>query len=144
MTEFGPGLFALAPEDAIRKARGINTPNFFVDARIVDRDNRSLGPNQVGELVLKGPSIATGFTSATLLPGQRLLIAMAGFIRAIWPVMTKTGAFISLTSSRTCSFLATYPAEIEAVLYRHPAVFSVRWSVSPIRNGARWGKPSWC
>ena len=39
MTEFGPGIFALAPEDAIRKAGSIGRPNFFVDARIVDEDN---------------------------------------------------------------------------------------------------------
>ena len=32
MTEFGPGIFALAPEDAIRKAGSIGRPNFFVDA----------------------------------------------------------------------------------------------------------------
>ena len=31
MTEFGPGIFALAPEDAIRKAGSIGRPN-FVDA----------------------------------------------------------------------------------------------------------------
>jgi fatty-acyl-CoA synthase len=41
MTEFGPGIFALAPEDAIRKAGSIGRPNFYVDARIVDEDNRS-------------------------------------------------------------------------------------------------------
>ncbi|HEX6385031.1 MAG TPA: AMP-binding protein, partial [Anaerolineae bacterium] len=51
MTEFGPGLFALAPEDAIAKAGSIGRPTFYVDARIVDNQNRPLGPNQVGELV---------------------------------------------------------------------------------------------
>ncbi len=61
MTEFGPGIFALAPEDAIRKAGSIGRPNFFVGARIVDDDNNPLGPNQVGELVLKGPSYCSGY-----------------------------------------------------------------------------------
>ena len=61
MTEFGPGLFALAPEDAIRKAGSIGRPNFFVDVRVVDDDNRPLGPNQIGELVLKGPSRCSGY-----------------------------------------------------------------------------------
>ena len=60
MTEFGPGLFALAPEDAIRKAGSIRRLNFYIDARIVGPDNRPLGPNETGELVLKGPSIALG------------------------------------------------------------------------------------
>ncbi|MEI2609985.1 MAG: AMP-binding protein [Candidatus Promineifilaceae bacterium] len=61
MTEFGPGIFALAPEDAIRKAGSIGRPNFYVDARIVDADNQPLGPDQVGELVLKGPSLSSGY-----------------------------------------------------------------------------------
>ncbi|MFN2195110.1 MAG: AMP-binding protein, partial [Anaerolineales bacterium] len=56
MTEFGPGLFALAPEDAIRKTGSIGRPNFFVDVRVVDEHNQPLGPNEEGELVLKGPS----------------------------------------------------------------------------------------
>ena len=61
MTEFGPGIFALAPEDAIRKAGSIGRPNFFVDARVVDEHNRPLGPDEVGELVLKGPSFCSGY-----------------------------------------------------------------------------------
>ena len=55
MTEFGPGIFALAPEDAIRKAGSIGRPNYFVEARIVDDLNHFLGPDEDGELVLKGP-----------------------------------------------------------------------------------------
>ena len=57
MTEFGPGIFALAPEDAICKAGSIGRPNFFVDAQIVDGQNQFLGPNEAGELVLKGPVV---------------------------------------------------------------------------------------
>ncbi len=49
MTEFGPGIFALAPEDAVRKAGSIGRPNFFVDAQIVGEQNQFLGPNEAGE-----------------------------------------------------------------------------------------------
>ena len=61
MTEFGPGVFALAQEDAIRKAGSIGRPNFFVDARIVDEDNHPVPPGTVGELVLRGPSMCSGY-----------------------------------------------------------------------------------
>jgi fatty-acyl-CoA synthase len=54
MTEYGPGLFALPATDAIRKAGSIGRPNFFLDVRVVDEQNRPLGPQEVGELVLKG------------------------------------------------------------------------------------------
>ena len=44
MTEYGPGLFALPPEDAIRKAGSIGRPNFFIDVRVVDEDQPAPGP----------------------------------------------------------------------------------------------------
>jgi fatty-acyl-CoA synthase len=61
MTEYGPGLFALPAEDAVRKAGSIGRPNFFVDVRVVDDDNNPLGPDEPGELVLKGPSGCSGY-----------------------------------------------------------------------------------
>ena len=36
MTEVGPGVFALDPKDAERKNGSIGTPNFFLDAKIID------------------------------------------------------------------------------------------------------------
>ncbi len=124
MTEFGPGIFALAPEDAIRKAGSIGRPNFFVDARIVDDDNNLLGPNQVGELVLKGPSYCSGYF------GNPEAIAEAvddkGWFHTgdlakydeewyFYVVDRKKDMFISGGEN-------VYPTEIEAVLYKHPAV----------------------
>ena len=61
MTEYGPGLFALPPEDAIRKAGSIGRPNFFIDVRVQAEDGRFLGPNEPGELLLKGPSSSSGY-----------------------------------------------------------------------------------
>jgi len=125
MTEFGPGLFALAPEDAIRKAGSIGRPNFFVDARIVDPDNRPLGPDEVGELVLKGPSVASGYFNNA----------------AAWAAVIDDGGWfhtgdLARYDQDWCFYIVdrlkdmfisggenVYPAEIEAALYRHPAVF---------------------
>ncbi|MGF1503845.1 MAG: AMP-binding protein, partial [Anaerolineae bacterium] len=62
MTEFGPGVFSLPAEDAERKAGSIGRPNFFVDARVVDPDtNLPKPPDEVGELVLRGPTATTGY-----------------------------------------------------------------------------------
>ena len=125
MTEFGPGLFALAPEDAIRKAGSIGRPNFFVDARIVDPDNRPLGPDEVGELVLKGPSIASGYFNnaaawAAVIDGDGWFhtgdLARYDQDWCFYIVDRLKDMFISGGEN-------VYPAEIEAALYRHPAVF---------------------
>jgi fatty-acyl-CoA synthase len=124
MTEFGPGIFALAPEDAMRKAGSIGRPNFFVDARIVDEDNRPLPPEQVGELVLKGPSYCAGYwqneeASAAAVDGEGWFhTGDAAYHDEEWyffVVDRIKDMFISGGEN-------VYPAEIEAVLYRHPAV----------------------
>jgi fatty-acyl-CoA synthase len=124
MTEFGPGIFALAPEDAVRKAGSIGRPNFFVDARIVDDENRPLGPGEVGELVLKGPSFCSGYfdnpeaTAEALDEGGWFHTGDLAYHDDEWYfyiVDRKKDMFISGGEN-------VYPAEIEAVLYKHPAV----------------------
>jgi fatty-acyl-CoA synthase len=124
MTEFGPGIFALAPEDAIRKAGSIGRPNFFVDARVVDEDNRPLGPNAVGELVLKGPSYCSGYfddpeASAAALDGE-------GWFHTGDLARYDEEWYFFIVDRKKDMFLSggenVYPVEIEKVLYGHPAV----------------------
>lgn len=124
MTEFGPGIFALAPEDAVRKAGSIGRPNFFVDARIVDDENRPLGPNQIGELVLRGPSICSGYfgdpeATAGMLDEEGWFhtgdLAYYDEEWYFYIVDRKKDMFISGGEN-------VYPVEIEKALYEHPAV----------------------
>jgi fatty-acyl-CoA synthase len=124
MTEFGPGIFALAPGDAIRKAGSIGRPNFYVDARVVDDENNPLVPNEVGELVLKGPSICSGYfgdpeATATMLDEKGWFhtgdLAQYDEEWYFFIVGRKKDMFISGGEN-------VYPPEIEAALYEHPAV----------------------
>jgi len=124
MTEFGPGIFALASEDAIRKAGSIGRPNFFVDAQIVDNEDRFLGPNEAGELVLKGPSYCSGYFNnpeATAAATDKKGYFHTGDIAQydeegyFFIVDRKKDMFISGGEN-------IYPAEIEKTLYQHPAV----------------------
>lgn len=124
MTEFGPGIFALAPEDAIHKAGSIGRPNFYVDAQIVDAQGDFLGPDTEGELVLKGPSYCSGYfndpqSSADAVDERGYFhtgdIARYDEQRYFYIVDRKKDMFISGGEN-------VYPAEIEKALYQHPAV----------------------
>jgi fatty-acyl-CoA synthase len=124
MSEFGPGVFALAPEDAIRKAGSIGRPNFFVDARIVNENNHEVSAGEVGELVLRGPSLCSGYfnrpqESKTVIDEQGWFhtgdLAMRDIENYFYIVDRKKDMFISGGEN-------VYPAEIEQVLYRHPSV----------------------
>jgi fatty-acyl-CoA synthase len=124
MTEFGPGLFALPPEDAIRKAGSIGRPNYFVDVRVVDEDNRPLGPGMEGELVLKGPSRCSGYfgnpeASAEVLDDE-------GWFHTGDVVRYDDEWYFYVVDRKKDMFISggenIYPVEIENVLYKHPAV----------------------
>lgn len=61
LTEFGPNVFSLNQEDAIRKIGSIGFTNFYTEAKIVDNDDRVLGDNEIGELALRGPMCMNGY-----------------------------------------------------------------------------------
>lgn len=124
MTEFGPGIFALAAEDAIRKAGSIGRPNFYVDARIVDDQNRPLGPHEVGELVLKGPSRSSGYFNNPEAGAEA--IDDDGWFHTGDLARYDQEWYFTIVDRKKDMFISggenVYPAEIEAVLYQHPAV----------------------
>jgi fatty-acyl-CoA synthase len=124
MSEFGPGVFALAAEDAIRKAGSIGRPNFFVDAKIVTDDGDELPAGEVGELVLRGPSLSSGYlnhpeASQTVLDAEGWFhtgdLAKRDNEDYFYIVDRKKDLYISGGEN-------IYPSEIESVLNQHPDV----------------------
>jgi fatty-acyl-CoA synthase len=124
MTEFGVGIFALAPEDAIRKAGSIGRPNFFVDVRVVDEEGRDRGPNQVGEMLLKGPSMMSGYWEKPEETAR--VIDAEGWLHTGDLVYYDEEWYFYVADRKKDMFISggenVYPKEIEEVLYRHPAV----------------------
>ncbi|MBI5296435.1 MAG: long-chain fatty acid--CoA ligase [Chloroflexi bacterium] len=124
MTEFGPGIFALAPEDAIRKAGSIGRPNFFVDAQIVDDGNHFLGPHQEGELVLKGPSYCSGYFNNPEATAEA--VDERGFFHTGDVARFDEEGYFFIVDRKKDMFISggenVYPAEIEKVIYQNPAV----------------------
>lgn len=124
MTEFGPGIFALAPEDAIRKAGSIGRPNFFVDAKIVDEQNQFLGPNEAGELILKGPSYSSGYFNNP--EATQSAVDERGYFHTGDVARYDEEGYFYIVDRKKDMFISggenVYPAEIERTLYQHPSV----------------------
>ncbi len=124
MTEFGPGIFALAPEDAIRKAGSIGRPNFFVDAQIVSEQNQFLGPNEAGELVLKGQSYSSGYFNNP--EATKAAVDERGYFHTGDVAYVDDEGYFYIVDRKKDMFISggenVYPAEIERVLYQHQAV----------------------
>ncbi len=124
MTEFGPGIFALAPEDAIRKAGSIGRPNFYVEALIEAPNGEYLGPEEVGELVLKGPSFCSGYFNDAEATVQ--VIDERGFFHTGDLAKFDNEGYFFIVDRKKDMFISggenIYPVEIEKALYEHPAV----------------------
>jgi fatty-acyl-CoA synthase len=132
MTEAGPGLFSMQPEQAAAKAGSIGLPNQFVDVRLVDDDGH---PTDLGELQVRGPVLFSGYLGREdgftpdgwFATGDIMRRDADGFF---WVIDRKKDMFISGGEN-------VYPAEIETALYQHPAV--AQCAVVGVPD-AKWGE----
>lgn len=75
LTEFGPNVFSLNEEDAIRKIGSIGFPNFYIETKVVDDQGKETATNEPGELLLRGPACMKGYwnneeaTARTIVDG---------------------------------------------------------------------------
>ena len=123
MTETSPGGIGLDAEDAARKIGSAGKPLMHTQISIVDEAGKSVLPGEVGELLIRGPNITPGYwnnpeaTASTfvddwLKTGDAARLDDEGFVYIVdrWKDMYISGGE------------NVYPAEIEDVLYRLPAV----------------------
>jgi fatty-acyl-CoA synthase len=124
MTEFGPGIFSLSSDEVEKRAGSIGLPNYFIDARIVDDDNRPVPPGEVGELVLKGPAACSGYFNNP--EASRAAVDAEGWFHTGDMARTDADGFYYIADRKKDMFISggenVYPLEIEKALYEHGAV----------------------
>lgn len=124
MTEFGPGIFSLAPEEAERRAGSIGKPNYFIEARLVDESGADAAPGEVGELVLKGPSVCSGYFGNPEAGAEA--VDADGWFHTGDLARRDAEGFYTIAGRKKDMFISggenVYPLEIERILYEHPAV----------------------
>jgi fatty-acyl-CoA synthase len=126
LTEFGPNVFSLSEEDAIRKIGSIGFPNYYIDTRVVGEDNKDVKPGEIGELLLKGPACTPGYWNnieATSSAIQNEWLHTGDLVRYddegyFYVVGRKKDMFISGAEN-------VYPVEIEQFLSTHPSIREV-------------------
>lgn len=141
LTEVGPNCFKLALEDAVRKAGSIGIPSFHSEARIVDERGRDVERGLVGELILHGGHVCSGYwqnaeaTEAALCDGW--------FYTGDLARQDEEGYFYIVGRVKDMIISGgenIYPAEVEAVLHSHAAVASAaliglpdpKWGETPV------------
>lgn len=124
MTEAGPGLFSMGPEHAVTKAGSIGLPNHFVEARLVDERGGEVATGEIGELVLKGPVLFSGYFGDP--EATRAAFDERGWFHTGDLARRDADGFYFIVDRKKDMFISggenVYPAEIEQALYAHPAV----------------------
>ncbi len=141
MTEFGPGLFSMGPEFAISKAGSIGRPNYFIDARLVDDDGREVPVGEVGELVLKGPSMCSGYFNDEAATKEA--IDAQGWFHTGDLARKDADGFFTIAGRKKDMFISggenVYPLELETVALRAPRRAAVRGGGRARREVGRGG-----
>ncbi len=138
LTEFGPNVFSLNEEDAIRKIGSIGFPNFYIDTRIVDDDGNDVADGEAGELLLRGPVCTPGYWNN---PAATDATIRHGWLHTGDVVRRDEDGYYFVVDRKKDMFISgaenVYPAEIEQFLRTHPAVKAVAVVGVP---DDRWGE----
>lgn len=138
LTEVGVNCFSLAPEDALRKAGSVGRPVFHSRARIIDEQDRDVTPGEVGELVLAGPHVCSGYWQR---PDATAEAYRDGWWRTGDLVRCDQEGYYFIVGRKKELFISggenVYPAEIEGVLATHPEIAEAAVIAQP---DAKWGE----
>jgi fatty-acyl-CoA synthase len=138
LTEVGVNCFALEARDVLRKPGSIGFPNFCIEARVVDEEDRDVPTGEVGELVMRTPAMIDNY--------WRNPEATAAALRNGWfhtgdLARVDEEGYFYIAGRKKDMFISggenVYPAEVEQVLANHPAVAEV--TVVPVPH-EKWGE----
>jgi fatty-acyl-CoA synthase len=123
MTEASPGVLLLRPDDSVRKAGSAGTPMFFTDVRVVAADGTDAAVGEPGEVLVRGPNVMAGYWRR---PDDTARTLDEGWLHSGDVATTDAEGYLTIVDRIKDMIISggenIYPAEIESVLYEHPAV----------------------
>jgi len=124
LSEASPATHA-NPLTGERRAGSVGLPLPDTFERIVDLDDpaKVLGPDQVGELEVRGPQVMLGYYHE---PEETALVLTDGWLRTGDIARIDSDGYAYIVDRKkdmvNVSGMKVYPREVEEVLYQHPAV----------------------
>lgn len=138
LTEFGPNVFSLNEQDAIRKIGSIGFPNFYIDIKVVSDDGQTVTANEVGELLLKGPSMMSGYWHNEKATKETIV---DGWLHTGDLVRQDTDGYVYVVGRKKDMYKSggenVYPAELEKVIRSLPGIRDV--AVIGVKD-EKWGE----
>ncbi|MGO9601139.1 MAG: acyl-CoA synthetase [Isosphaeraceae bacterium] len=141
LTEAGPNTFWLPDQDVKRKAGSVGFPLFHVDVKIVDGQGETCPPDQVGELLIRGPHVCAGYWNRR---EESTRMLEDGWLHTGDLARCDAEGYHTIVGRLKDVIISggenIYPAEVEAVLGLHPAVAEIaligvpdeKWGQTPL------------
>ena len=138
LTEFGPNVFSLNEEDAIRKKGSIGFANFYIETKIVNRQGQTAELEEVGELLLRGPACTPGYWNNEQATKETI---QNGWLHTGDLVKCDKDGYFYVVGRKKDMFISggenVYPAEVEQILRSHPKIHDAAVIGVP---DERWGE----
>jgi fatty-acyl-CoA synthase len=124
LTEAAPGATFLRAGDSPAKAGSAGTPAFFTDVRLAGPDGAPVPPHEPGEVLIEGPNVMAGYWG---LPEETAAALTAdGWLHTGDIAIADDEGFLYIRDRIKDLIISggenIYPAEVEEVIYQHPAV----------------------
>ncbi len=121
----GPGS-VIDSENSIKKAGSCGLPFFHVDIRLIDFQGNDVGPEEMGELIMRGPGIMKGYWNR---PDANAETIIDGWLYTGDIAKKDKDGFIYIMDRKKDMIISggenIYPAEIEDSLLAHPSILDI-------------------
>lgn len=127
LTEAASQVATLLPPEVFRKPGSVGKPLMFSEVRIIGENGQQLPPEQIGEIVVRGPTVMQqGYhdqpaATQKILRNGQLHTGDMGYLDKegdLWVVQRRADLIVTGGEN-------VYPLEVEQVLGQHPAVEEV-------------------
>ena len=123
LTETSPTSLLLSQDDAMRKLGSAGQSYFFTDTQLMDEEGQLIDPPGTGEIVARGPNVMQGYWGRDDATSETI---RDGWLRTGDVGRRDEEGFFYIVDRKKDMIISggenIYPAEVENVLYEHPAV----------------------
>jgi fatty-acyl-CoA synthase len=123
LTEAGPNTFWLPKADVRRKPGAVGFPLMHVDVQNVRPDGTPCAPGEPGELLIRGPHVTPGYWNNPAATDEAI---RDGWLHTGDLATRDDEGYYTIVGRLKDMIISggenIYPAEVESVMYRHPAI----------------------
>jgi len=113
----------LPPDQGAKKIGSVGLPVFHGEVRIVDKTAKDVSPGEVGEIIVKGPTLMSGYWNRPDLTAETI---RDGWLYTGDLAKRDEEGYMYIVDRERDMYISggenVYPAEIEKVLFTHPKI----------------------